>query len=274
MLRFVLFLIAAAIAVPATAQNRQPSHCIALAQTAPGVEYLSPASFRDPAPQHSVRLRYLTHAAFLIQSPGGVAAVTDYNGFTGSAVFQPDIVTMNHAHGTHWTPNPDPAIPHVLKGWGPFGQGIAHHLSVGDMLVRNVSTDIRSTLTGVEPLGNSIFVFEVAGLCIGHLGHLHHALTDDQYAALGRLDVVMAPVDGGYTLDPATMISVLRRIEARIVIPMHWFGETGLARFVAGMEDTFDVIDTGDATLTVSLRSLPDSPTVVVLRPAYLRQDE
>ncbi len=64
------------------------------------------------------------------------------------------------------------------------------------MLVRNVSTDIRSQFGGTEDRGNSIFVFEVAGLCIGHLGHLHHEPNDAQYAALGRLDVVMAPVDG------------------------------------------------------------------------------
>ena len=142
------------------------------------------------------------------------------------------------------------------------------------MLVRNVPTDIRSPFSGVEPNGNSIFVFEAAGLCIAHLGNLDHALSDSQYAALGRMDVVMAPVDGGYMLDLPTMIAVLKRIKARIVIPMHWVGEAGLARFLAGMEDTFDVIDTGDATLTVSLRSLPDTPTVVILRPAYLRQDE
>ena len=71
--------------------------------------------------------------------------------------------------------------------------------------MRNVSTDIRvaARRRHVEPSGNSIFVFEVAGLCIGHLGHLHHEPDAEQYAALGRLDVVMAPVDGGYDAGPA-----------------------------------------------------------------------
>ena len=57
------------------------------------------------------------------------------------------------------------------------------------MLVRNVTTDIRGGFSGsrIED-NNSIFVFEVAGLCIGHLGHLHHEPSDETYAAIGRLD--------------------------------------------------------------------------------------
>ncbi|NCQ36213.1 Zn-dependent hydrolase, partial [bacterium] len=79
-------------------------------------------------------------------------------------------------------------------------------LAVGDLIVRNVPTDIRSWDGGVEPLANSIFVFEAADLCIGHLGHLHHVPTEIQYGMIGRLDVVMAPVDGGYTMNLPAMI--------------------------------------------------------------------
>ncbi|MGH1356414.1 MAG: MBL fold metallo-hydrolase [Thalassovita sp.] len=270
MVRFVLFFIA--LSSTATAQEpRQPSHCIAIADAAPGIEYLHKASFRDPLPTYTVRISYLAHASFLIQSPEGVSAVTDYTGFIGNADFIPDIVTMNHAHETHWTPFPDPAIQHALPGWGEYGKGIDHYLTVGDMLIRNVSTDIRSSFTGIEPEGNSIFVFEVAGLCIGHLGHLHHEPDPAQYAALGRLDVVMAAVDGGMTLDLPTMIGVLKRLRSSVVIPMHWFGDFTLERFLEGMEDDFDVRRTADSALEISLRSLPDRPTVVTLRPRYLR---
>jgi L-ascorbate metabolism protein UlaG (beta-lactamase superfamily) len=143
------------------------------------------------------------------------------------------------------------------------------------MLVRNVPTDIRSAFgTGVEPRGNSIFVFEAAGLCIGHLGHLHHEPSDEQYAAIGRLDVVMAAVDGGLTLDLPTMIRVLHRLKASVVIPMHWFGDATLGAFLAGMEAEFDVVMTEGSELTVALDNLPARPTVMVLRPAYLRDGE
>ena len=102
--------------------------------------------------------------------------VTDFTGFVGSTRLIPDVVMINHAHDTHWTAFPDPAIPHILRGWGEeFGEGVEHRLDLGEVLVRNVSTDIRSQFSEVEEKGNSIFVFEMAGLCIGHLGHLHHA---------------------------------------------------------------------------------------------------
>lgn len=257
-----------------TAIPRMASHCIAIANSAPGLTYMHHASFRDPLPEFDVRIQYLTHASFLIQSPGGAAAVTDYTGFIGNVDFLPDVVTMNHAHDTHWTAFPDPAIPHVLQGWGEtFGAGIDHNLMVKDMRVRNVSTDIRSG-GGIEEQGNSIFVFEVAGLCIGHLGHLHHEPDAAQYAALGRMDVVMAPVDGGMTLDLPTMIKVLKRLRASVVIPMHWFGDGTLQFFLAGMRDEFAIERAAGSTLQLSLRDLPNRPTVMVLQPRYLLDEE
>ncbi|WP_299406180.1 MBL fold metallo-hydrolase [uncultured Roseobacter sp.] len=259
------------VAQSAVAQDRTPSHCVALAENAPGLEYVVPASL-GPVADETVRIHYITHASFLIRSHGGLNMVTDYTGFTGSAPFIPDVVTMNHAHDTHWTANPDPAIPHVLPGWGPFGEGISHHLDLGEVLIRNVSTDIRSQFSGIETKGNSIFVFELAGLCVGHLGHLHHEPDAAQYAALGRLDVVMAPVDGGYTLDLPTMIRVLKRLRSSVVIPMHWFSLFALDDFLAGMSDDFAVVEVGGPSLDMSLDRLPGRPTVMVLRPAWLSE--
>lgn len=254
----------------AAAQERRPSHCIAIADAAPGIEYVQKAAWTDPVPEYSVRISYVAHASFLIQTPGGLNAVTDFTGFIGGADLIPDVVTMNHAHSTHWTAHPDPAIPHVLPGWGEFGKGIDHYLDLGEMLVRNVSTDIRSAYGGVEERGNSIFVFEVEGLCIGHLGHLHHVPSDEQFAALGRLDVVMAAVDGGTTMPLPEMISVLRRLKSSVIIPMHWFSDFSLNRFLADIRNDFPVIREGATEITVSLRTLPDRPTVVVLEPRYL----
>lgn len=273
MLRHLLALLI--FAAPAAAQEaRQPSHCLSLAE-APGIEYLHKASFSDPVPQGKIRIQYIHHASFLIQTPGGLSAVTDFTGFVGNVDFIPDIVTMNHAHSTHWTAFPDPAIPHVLPGWGEeFGTGITHRLDLGEMLVRNVSTDIRSAFSGYEPKGNSIFVFEAAGLCVGHLGHLHHEPNAEQYAALGRVDVVMAAVDGGLTLDLPTMLRVMDRLRSSVVIPMHWFSESSLTAFLDGMEDGFDVIETEGSSLTLSQDTLPGRPTVMVLRPQFLTENE
>lgn len=257
--------------VALAAQDRIPSHCVALSEGVPGVDYIVPASFGDPMPADSVRLSYIAHATFVIETPGGIVAATDYTGFLGSRDVVPDVVTMNHAHATHWTDSPDPRIPHVLRGWDPEGGVAEHRLDLGEMLVRNVTTDIRSEWTGIEPDGNSIFVFEAAGLCIGHLGHLHHEPTARQYAMLGRMDVVLAPVDGGLTLDLPTMIRVLQRLRASVVIPMHWFGDGTLSAFLAGMSGDFAIMEPGDSSITLSLHGLPSRPTIVVLEPRYLR---
>ena len=279
-----LIAISSMIAGPALAQEaaegRPPSHCIAFVENTPRFEVIRAAAtdgaqavdYRSVVPPETVRISYIDHAMFLIQTPGGLSVVTDYNGFIGPAEFIPDVVTMNHAHGTHWTAAPDPRIPHVLRGWNPDGDGPAEHrLDLGEMLVRNVPTDIRGRFGGPsEAYGNSIFVFEVEGLCIGHLGHLHHTPTPEQYAAIGRLDVVMAPVDGGLTLPLPEMIALLKHVRSAIVIPMHWFSMGSLQGFLAGMEGQFRVDVRDEPFIDVSLRGLPRQPTIMVMPPRLL----
>lgn len=62
----VSLVVSAIFAAPLAAQERRASHCIALAEAAPGIAYLHKASWQDPVPEHSVRIRYLSHASFLI----------------------------------------------------------------------------------------------------------------------------------------------------------------------------------------------------------------
>ncbi len=267
----ILAAILALLAAPAFAQAPRASHCIAVAQ-APGVEFVHRASFAGGLDPFAVRLHYIDHAMFLLETGGGATAITDYVGFIGATDFYPDVVTMNRAHSSHWTGAPDPRIPHVMRGWTGAGQAVES----GDLFVRNVPTDIRGSVFaegqggGATRDGNSIYVFEAAGLCIGHLGHLHHVPDDAQYAALGRMDVVMAPVDGGLTLPRPDLIEVLRTLRSQVVIPMHWFGRSNLERFLVEMAGEFEIERPGAASIELSLRDLPDRPTIVVLEPEWL----
>lgn len=273
-MRLALFALVAVFAQSASAQDRQPSHCIAIADAAPGIDYLHRASWTEPLDDYTLRLSYIDHSMFLLQTPGGLSAVTDYTGFVGAVDFVPDVVTMNNAHSSHWTAAPDPRIAHVLEGWRQGDAPAEHYLELGEMLVRNVTTDIRGGFDGRIEGGNSIFVFEAGGLCVGHLGHLHHEPNEQQYAALGRLDVVMAAVDGGLTVDLPTMTRIVGRLRSSVVIPMHWFSRFSLDAFLTAVAADFDIRRDGVSHIEVSLRTLPSRPTVVVLEPLFLAQSD
>jgi L-ascorbate metabolism protein UlaG (beta-lactamase superfamily) len=174
---------------------------------------------------------------------------------------------MNRAHRTHWTPSPDPAIEHVLRGWTDEGVPAKHNLQVDDVLVRNVTTDIRGGSVGRVPDGNSIFIFETGNLCIGHLGHLHHVLEGADLGWIGQLDIVMVPVDGGATMGQSAMVETLNVLKARLVLPMHYFGQSTLARFLAALDENFDVETNAGPEITVSPATLPKTTKVLVLPP-------
>jgi L-ascorbate metabolism protein UlaG (beta-lactamase superfamily) len=269
MLRHALAALAL-LAAPVAAQEAIPSHCIALAQGVPGAVVV-PAAFGQPLEAATVRISFVDHATFLIETAGGLTVATDYTGYLGTADVVPDVVTMNNAHSTHWTADPDPRIPHVLRGWGEGAAAAEHRLDLGEMIVRNVTTDVRDRFGGgVRADGNSIFVFEVAGLCIGHLGHLHQVPSPEQYAMIGRLDVVMVPVDGGYTMDVASMADVVKRLRSSVILPMHWFSGASLETFLTEMDGAFTVVRPEMSSLELSLDTLPGQPTIMVLDPQWL----
>ncbi|MEM7753687.1 MAG: MBL fold metallo-hydrolase [Pseudomonadota bacterium] len=273
MLRLLLTLATIAFALTANAQERRSSHCFAIAENIPGAAYIQKAAWDGKtADEFTVRISYIDHSMYLIQSHGGLDVVTDYNGFIGAVDLVPDVVTMNNAHSTHWTAFPHPDIPHVLEGWRQNGQPAEHYLDLGEMLIRNATTDVRDRFRGGVAVAdnNSIFIFEVAGLCIGHLGHLHHEPSDETYAAIGRLDIVMAAVDGGLTVDTGTMLRIVNRLRSSIVLPMHWWSGGSLDRFLAGVSEDFLVDRPGTSHIELSLRDLPSRPTVIVLEPRFL----
>ena len=247
----------------------EPSQCQAIAQSLPKATF---ASFSTPGPtlandpvDGDVKITFLGHSTFFIETPGGVSIATDYSG-AYPPPYTPEVVTMNKAHPSHYTLTPDPAIKYVLHGWSDVpGEPAKIHLTVGDTLIRNVVTDIRSWGGGIEANGNSIFIFEAAGLCIGHLGHLHFELTDQQYAEIGRLDVVMVPVDGGLTMGADSMSRVVKRLRSSLILPMHRWGPP-IDQFLALFGPDFDVGYAPTPSVTVSVKSLPRKPLIYVLK--------
>jgi L-ascorbate metabolism protein UlaG (beta-lactamase superfamily) len=224
-----------------------------------------PAAMRLALNPDQVKVSYAGHSTFLIESPQGVRIATDYNDYVRPAQL-PDIATMNHAHDSHFTNYPDPRIPHALRGWGPSPQQPARHdLQVRDVRVRNVPTNIRSWNGGTELHGNSIFVFETANMCIGHLGHLHHTLNQQQLNELGRLDILFVPVDGNLTLDLEGMFEVLTAIKAPLMVPMHYFSAFTLHQFLNRARQNWTVDMSTTPSFVMSKTTLPAQPKVLVL---------
>ncbi len=269
-LRLTIASVLAAIGVilwqaPGAARDKPPpSECLAIAQSLPRVMFASLS--RAAAETNEVTITYAGHSTYILETPRNVTIATDFSG-TYTAGKSPNVVTMNRAHSTHYTLSPDPRIAHVLRGWGEDGQPARHAIVIGDVLIRNVTTDIRAYRFDSEALqkdGNSIFIFEVAGLCIGHLGHLHHPLDETHYAAIGRLDIVMVPIDGTFTLSLGGMSEITRRLRSSIVLPMHRFA-TPLSDFLAQMNGQFEMDIRPERSFSISRDTLPKKPTIIVL---------
>ena len=253
---------------PASAQKTAPDRCLALAwdwrapASSPRIQFAALKPFQ-------VRVTYSGHSTFLIESPKGVSVATDYNDYVRPATI-PTIATMNRAHSTHYSYAPDPNIKHVLRGWNPHGEAAAiHDLTVMDLRVRNVPTNIRDSFAGPKGgrFGNSIFVFEVGNLCIAHLGHLHHTLTTQQLAQIGQMDVVFVPIDGSWTLDTPGTFEVLKALRAPIVVPMHWFSGFSLEAFITAAKADYEVVRSVESSVVISKDQMPAKPRILVLPP-------
>lgn len=108
------FALLSACLSPALAQQPpQRSECLAMANAAPRA---MPVAFRQAAVAAEVEITYAGHSTYFIDTPGGVRIATDYSGAYQVGRL-PDVVTMNRAHSTHYSLNPDKRIPHVLHGW-------------------------------------------------------------------------------------------------------------------------------------------------------------
>ena len=253
----------AALAVALFAAATAQATCVNVAGSP--LRYASLDTATD-ARKDGIRLTFLGHASFEIETPEGARAVTDYNGYlTPEKV--PHVVTMNNSHRGHFTPETDSRIPHMLRGWSL--EGVTHHdVTVKDLHVRSVPTNL-SDWGGKVTMGNSIFVFEALGICIAHISHVHHRLSEDQIRELGIVDVALVAIDGAVTMSHEELFEALSKLKPRLVVPMHMISYAAVQRFLALAEPHFPIRRVETDTVYVSNANLPPKAEVLLfpLRP-------
>jgi L-ascorbate metabolism protein UlaG (beta-lactamase superfamily) len=173
------------------------------------------------------RLTWFGQSCFLLEAASGTRIVMDpipnTLGYSPPQELRADAVTISHEHPDHNNVALIGGKARVLRGLTPDKKGwVRIEEKVKDIAVRSVGVYHDDELGKKRGL-NTVFIFEVGGIRIAHLGDLGHLLTDDQLSAIGSVDVVLVPVGGSFTIDARQATRVVDQLRPRlIVVPMHY----------------------------------------------------
>jgi L-ascorbate metabolism protein UlaG (beta-lactamase superfamily) len=229
----------------------------------------------QPAPA-SVTLTWLGQSTFVMNTSTGLKALLDP---TNPGAFKPapvdglDLVTITHEHPDHNYVKLATGNPEIIRGLAD-GEVAKIDRTVKGVRIRTVAA-FHDTQQGAQRGKNAIFVFEMPGIRLAHLGDLGHTLDAQQVSAIGPVDVVLIPVGGGPTIDPKTALEVAGQLKAKVIVPMH----VGVAPAAAGapfrlgtMDDFLKVLDPAinvvqaGHTMTLTAGKLPADRTVMVMK--------
>lgn len=216
-----------------------------------------------------MKIEWMGHACFVITSKDGTIIVTDPyepNAFGGQLAYKPvkvkaDIVTISHDHADHNYTKTLAGSFDVVRDAGIF-KGIKFEAV-------KVAHDPQG---GSQRGKNTIFIFEVDGIKIAHLGDLGHVLTDEQAAKLKGVDVMLIPVGGFFTIDAKEADAVVAKVAPKIVIPMHVknkgckFDIAPIEKFLEGKK--YERKNT--TFVELKKEELPNQTQIIVLEPAML----
>jgi len=210
-----------------------------------------------------MKIKYLAHAAFLITSDSGVRIVTDPYATSpgikhGEIKETADIVTVSHEHGDHNNTSAVRGNPQVFREGGA-ARGIK---------IRAIPAT-HDDKGGSQRGKNTIFCFEVDGVNICHAGDLGHTLSEEQVKAIGKVDVLMIPVGGFFTIDATTATKVSEQLKPRVIIPMHYktdrleFPIAGADEFTKGKSNVTKV---NGSEIELKAGALPAATQIMVLK--------
>ena len=212
-----------------------------------------------------MKIEWLGHATFLIASDSGLRIITDpyepvdnlnYGRINETA----DIVTVSHDHGDHSNVAAVRGNPQAVRGT----------TEVKGIKFKGVPT-YHDDAGGSRRGSNTIFCFEVDGVNVCHMGDLGHVLTEEQVSAIGKVDVLLIPVGGFFTIDAKAASRVCDQLKPRVVIPMHYKNDK--CAFPIAVVDEFIQGKSNVARLDASEVEFkagepPASTQIMVLKPA------
>ena len=170
-----------------------------------------------------------------------------------------DIVTVSHPHPSHSYIQGVSGPPRVVKGPGEY--------EVSGVLILGL-TAYHDAVKGLSRGKNTVYLMEVDGVAVCHLGDIGHVPGDDIIEQMGKVDILMLPVGGVTTITAAMAAETIRKIEPKIVLPMH-YQTPGSKRELEPL-DTF-LKEMGQGTiepkpkLNINKNNLPLTMQVVIL---------
>ncbi len=163
-----------------------------------------------------MKIKWFGHSCFLITSDNGTRILTDpFDEQVGYTLphTEADVVTVSHNHFDHDNVGVVKGDFKHIKDEGNFTHG--------DIGIKGIST-FHDEVGGAKRGKNIVFIYSIDGITICHLGDLGHALSEEQVKEIGKVDVLLIPIGDVYTIDGDTAIEVIKSINPRISIPMHY----------------------------------------------------
>ncbi len=208
-----------------------------------------------------MKIKWFGHSCFLITSDNGTRILTDpFDEQVGYPLpnTEADIVTVSHNHFDHDNIGIVKGNFKYIKDTGNFEQG--------NIEIRGVST-FHDELCGAKRGKNIVFIYSIDGMTICHLGDLGHTLSQEQIKEIGKVEVLLVPIGGVYTIDGDTAIEVIKSINPRVSIPMHYKTEHLLFDLAEDKEflEKMDGKKYSGNELTITADSISEYPEVLTL---------
>jgi L-ascorbate metabolism protein UlaG (beta-lactamase superfamily) len=170
-----------------------------------------------------------------------------------------DIVTVSHDHKDHNNVEAVKGEPFVIRGPGEY--------EIKGLFVTGIKM-AHDAKGGAERGPNTIYLLDFGEITVCHLGDLGHVPTQTQVEEMGKVDVLLIPVGGKFTLDAKRAAEVVGLIEPGLVVPMH-YGLPGLVLPLDPVQLFLGEMGVKEAerrdSLSVSAGQLPEETKVVVL---------